>query len=105
MAYRAKKLVDQYKCPFVMELKQHLNNNGLHDDERKMLIESIKSFGGMNDSGRKGSCGRSSERKSRKEIPIIWRKHMGSIVKASFCELDGQWYWEKVATCGGGEFN
>ena len=88
-----------------MELKQHLNNNGLHDDERKMLIESIKSFGGMNDSGRKGSCGRSSERKSRKEIPIIWRKHMGNIVKATFCELDGQWYWEKVATCGGGEFN
>ena len=46
MAYRAKKLVDQYKCPFVMELKQHLNNNGLHDDERKMtdLIILCKHF-------------------------------------------------------------
>ena len=81
-----------------MELKQHLNNNALHEDERNVLIDSIKSFGGMDEHGGKGSC--RVKRKSDNYKPTIWRKHMGNIVKASFCELDGEWYWSAVATCG-----
>ena len=103
MAYRAKKLADQYKCPFVMELKNHLNNHGLIEEERSIIMDSIKAFGGMDDNGRKGTCGRGSKSKLESGIPIIWRKHKGNIVKASFCEMEGEWYWSKVATCSGGD--
>ena len=35
-----------------------------------------------------------------RDVPIIWRKQSGDIVKGSFCEMEGEWYWSKVATCG-----
>ena len=86
-----------------MELKKHLSNNGIHEEERRIIMENIKALGGMDKNGRKGKCGQEKMGKSDNDIPIIWRKHMGNIVKASFCEIDGEWYWSKVATCGGGD--
>ena len=35
-----------------------------------------------------------------RDLPVIWRKDRGNIVKGSFCEIEGEWYWSKVATCG-----
>ena len=95
IAYRAKKLADQYKCPLIMTLKEHLNNHDLGLHERNVLADNIKNLGGIE--GSRGSCSMRKE----SDIPIIWRKHMGNIVKGSFCEMDGEWYWSKVATCGG----
>ena len=92
MAYRAKKLADQFKCPLRMELKGHLNNEEIGMEHRQIIKENIRYL----ESGKR--CGM---RKDNNNIPIIWRKHMGNIVKGSFCEMDGEWYWSKVATCGG----
>ena len=95
IAYRAKKLADQYKCPLIMALKDRLNNQDLELDEKEILSENINYLGGRE--GRRESC----RLKKGNDIPIIWRKHMGAIVKGSFCEMDGDWYWSKIATCGG----
>ena len=95
IAYRAKKLADQYKCPLIMTLKEQLNNHDLAPHERNILTDNIMYLGGIEGGRRFCSMRKVSN------IPIIWRKHMGNIVKGSFCEIDGEWYWSTVATCGG----
>ena len=101
MAYRAQKLSDQHECPIIMELKEHLKSNE-HDTHIKSIIEtSLKHFVGGKMGGGKGSCGMMKKgRMGRNDVPTIWRKHKGNIVKGSFCEMEGEWYWKKVATCG-----
>ena len=98
MAYRAQKLTDQYKCPFMMELKEHLNNNDLEMEDRDMVHEAIKYLD--RNGGGKGTCGMKKGGMRGNDVPTIWRKHMGNIVMGSFCEMDGEWYWSKVASCG-----
>ena len=102
IAYRAQKLADQYKCPLLKFHEQYLKNDDLHDldmDDRKIIKENMKSLDGWM-GGEKGSCWKKKRGMMGSDVPIIWRKHMGNIVKGTFCELDGEWYWKKVATCG-----
>ena len=39
-----------------MELKKHLSNNGIHEEERRIIMENIKALGGMDKNGRKGNA-------------------------------------------------
>ena len=68
--------------------------------EKNIIADNIKNLGGM--ASDKTTClGKGDDTRNR-DIPTIWRKHMGNIVKGSFCEMEGEWYWSKIATCGGG---
>ena len=100
LAYRAKKISEQYKCPLILKLKEHLKTAGLEMHERDVIADNIKNLGGM--ASDKATCLGKGEDTSNRNIPTIWRKHMGNIVKGSFCEMEGEWYWSKIATCGGG---
>ena len=100
LAYRAKKISEQYKCPLISKLKEHLKTTGLEMHERNIIADNIKNLGGM--ASDKTTClGKGDDARNR-DIPTIWRKHMGNIVKGSFCEMEGEWYWSKIATCGAG---
>ena len=98
IAYRAQKLAEQYKCPLMKYTKEFLKTNDLGPEARDMIEANMKHLDTM--SGGKGSCGKGKNRMMGNNLPIIWRKNMGNIVKGTFCELDGEWYWQKVATCG-----
>ena len=98
IAYRAQKLAEQYKCPLMKYAKEIMNKGGMGQEEREIIQAEMKHLESMG--GGKGSCGKKKTPMMGNNIPIIWRKHMGNIVKGTFCELDGEWYWEKVATCG-----
>ena len=98
IAYRAQKLADQYKCPLMKYTEEYLRTNDLEPKDREVIKESMKHLDTM--AGGKGNCGNNKTPMMKSDVPIIWRKHMGAIVKGTFCELDGEWYWEKVATCG-----
>lgn len=80
IAYRAQKLADQFKCT--------------------LMETNTKQLGGLGGGVGKGSCNMKKVGDIGRDVPIIWRKHKGNIVKGSFCEMDGEWYWSKVATCG-----
>ena len=80
LAYRAQKIADQLKCTLA-----NGNKNG------------IAKFRGNQG---KGFCNQKKESSIIRDVPIIWRKHKGDIVKGSFCEMEGEWYWSKVACCG-----
>ena len=97
-AYRAQKLADQYKCPLMMYLKEYLKGNDVDMTTRGIVKENMNILNMMG--GKKGHCGKNKRGMVGRDVPIIWRKHMGNIVKGTFCELDGEWYWQKVATCG-----
>ena len=100
IAYRGQKLAEQYKCPLMQYHKKYLKENDDVGMEAKEILEkNIKHLEKMGDGGR-STCGMSKGGMMGDEVPVIWRKHMGNIVKGEFCSLDGEWYWHKVATCG-----
>ena len=80
VAYRAQKLAEQLKCT------QDADSNNLVSGMRKGVM--------------KRPCNDKNKEKLIRDVPIIWRKQHGNIVKGSFCEMEGEWYWSKVATCG-----
>ena len=99
IAYRAQKLAEQYKCPLMKYAKEVMRTEtDMGPEVREIIQAQMKHLEAVGDG--KGSCGKSNTGIIGNNIPIIWRKHMGNIVKGTFCELDGEWYWEKVATCG-----
>ena len=77
-----------------------MKTNEMDTEGEKVLkknIEHLGNVGGIE----KGSCGKyKNGGMIENDVPIIWRKHMGNIVKGTFCSLDGEWYWQKVASCG-----
>ena len=80
VAYRAQKLAEQLRCT------QTADSNNLVSGMRKGVM--------------KRPCNDKNKEKLIRDVPIIWRKQQGNIVKGSFCEMEGEWYWSKVATCG-----
>ena len=80
IAYRAQKYAEQLKCT--------------------QAEGSTNLISRMGKNGKNKSCSNKKESNMIRDVPIIWRKQSGDIVKGSFCEMDGEWYWSKVATCG-----
>ena len=77
-----------------------MNSNEVDMEGEKVMKKNIEHLGKV-EGGRKGSCGRfKNGGMIVNDVPIIWKKQMGNIMKGTFCNLDGEWYWEKVASCG-----
>ena len=100
IAHRAQKLAEQYKCPLIRYHEEFMKNNEMDTEGEKVLKRNMEHLGNVGGIG-KGSCGNyKNGGMIGIDVPIIWRKHMGNIVKGTFCNLDGEWYWQKVASCG-----
>ena len=77
-----------------------MNSNEVDMEGEEVMKKNIEHLGKV-EGGGKGSCGRfKNGGMIGNDVPIIWRKQMGNIVKGTFCNLDGEWYWQKVASCG-----
>ena len=100
IAHRAQKLAEQYKCPLIRYHEEFMKTNEMDTEGENVLKKNIEHLGNVGGIG-KGSCGKyKNGGKTGNDVPRIWRKHMGNIVKGTFCNLDGEWYWQKVASCG-----
>ena len=80
LAYRAQKFAEQLQCT--------------HAEASTSLIS------GLRKNMKNRPCSNKNKEKMIRDVPIIWRKQNGNIVKGSFCEIESEWYWTKVATCG-----
>ena len=100
IAHRAQKLAEQYKCPLIRYHEEFMNSNEVDMEGETVMKKNIEHLGKVKGGG-KGSCGNfKNGGMMGNDVPIIWRKQMGNIVKGTFCHLDGEWYWQKVASCG-----
>ena len=80
LAYRAQKFAEQLQC--------------------SQAEASTSLISGLRTNMKNRSCNNKNKEKIIRDVPIIWRKQNGNIVKGSFCEMESEWYWTKVATCG-----
>ena len=80
ISYRAQKYAEQLKCT--------------------QAEGSTNLISRMGRNGKNRPCSNKKQSNMVRDVPIIWRKQRGNIVRGSFCEMDGEWYWSKIATCG-----
>ena len=80
LAYRAQKFAEQLQCT--------------------QAEASTSLISGLRTNMKNRPCSNKNKEKMIRDVPIIWRKQNGNIVKGSFCEIESEWYWTKVATCG-----